>query len=98
MTRFANAALVLGLGLLLGGCETFRSYETELSAVNQHILAGNPDAALMLLEQHNSREQKDLLYYLEKGELLRAKGDLDGSRAGVMSSSGWPARRPRARG
>ncbi|MEK0361781.1 COG3014 family protein [Pseudomonas sp. CBC3] len=81
MTRLAKAALSVGLGLLLSGCETFRSYETELTAVNQHILAGDPDAALMLLEKHNSREQKDLLYYFEKGELLRAKGDLEGSQA-----------------
>ncbi|MBW8338426.1 COG3014 family protein [Stutzerimonas stutzeri] len=81
MTRLATAALSLGLGLLLTGCETFRSYETELTAVNQHIVSGDPDSALLLLEKHNSREQKDLLYYLEKGELLRAKGDLDGSQA-----------------
>lgn len=81
MTRPAKVALSLGLALLLSGCETFRSYETELTAVNQHILSGDTDAALLLLEKNNSREQKDLLYYLEKGELLRAKGDLDGSQA-----------------
>lgn len=81
VTRYANAVLTLGLALFLSGCETFRSYEGELTAINQHILAGEPDAALTLLEKHNSREQKDLLYYLEKGELLRAKGDLVGSEA-----------------
>lgn len=79
MARLPNIALALGLSLLLGGCETFRSYENELDEVSLHIQGGNIDAALLLLEKNNSREQKDLLYYLEKGELLRAKGDLDGS-------------------
>ncbi|WP_434457043.1 hypothetical protein JQR85_17035 [Stutzerimonas urumqiensis] len=80
MTRLSCSAVAL-LGLLLSGCETFRSYETELTAVNQHIQAGDVDAALVLLEKNNSGDDKDLLYYLEKGELLRTKGDLDASQA-----------------
>ncbi|GIZ10882.1 COG3014 family protein [Pseudomonas sp. NCCP-436] len=63
----------------LSGCETFRSYENELTQTSLHLQSGNVDAAIALLESNNSGENKDLLYYLEKGELLRNKGDLQGS-------------------
>lgn len=64
---------------LLSGCETFRSYESELTQTTLQLQSGNVDAAIALLERNNSGEKKDLLYYLEKGELLRNKGDLQGS-------------------
>jgi hypothetical protein len=35
---------------------------------------------LVVLEKNNTSADKDLLYYFEKGELLRAKGDLAGSQ------------------
>ena len=66
--------------LQLAGCSTFRSYETELSETSQQLGAGNVDGALALLEKNNGSADKDLLYFLEKGELLRAKGDLAGSQ------------------
>ncbi|WP_110992058.1 COG3014 family protein [Pseudomonas sichuanensis] len=72
--------------LQLSGCSVFRSYDSEMQATNQQLAAGNVDAALALLESHNTREQKDLLYYLEKGELLRSKGDLAGSQAAWRSA------------
>ncbi len=58
-----------------------RSYDSELQETNQQLRAGNLDAALTQLEKNNQGEDKDLLYYFEKGELLRAKGDLNGSQA-----------------
>jgi hypothetical protein len=79
----ASRALILllaGTALSLTGCGTFRSYETELDQTNQQLKAGQVDAALATLEANNSAENKDLLYYLEKGELLRDKGDIQGSQ------------------
>ncbi|MEQ6924252.1 hypothetical protein AAUI01_01330 [Pseudomonas mosselii] len=64
----------------LTGCSVFRSYDSELQETNKQLAAGNVDAALALLESNNKGEQKDLLYYFEKGELLRSKGDLKGSQ------------------
>lgn len=64
----------------LTGCAVFRSYDSELQETNQQLVAGNVDAALALLESNNKSDSKDLLYYFEKGELLRSKGDLQGSQ------------------
>ena len=41
---------------------------------------------MTLLEKNNSGEDKDLLYFFEKGELLRAKGDLSGSQTAWRSA------------
>lgn len=71
-------ALMCGV-LLLNGCAAFRSYESELTQTNQYLQAGDVDSAIALLEKNNSGEDKDLLYFLEKGELLRSKGDIQGS-------------------
>ncbi|WP_409277498.1 COG3014 family protein [Pseudomonas defluvii] len=67
----------------LTGCAAFRNYDSELQQTNQHLSSGNVDAALALLEKNNKDEDKDLLYYFEKGELLRSKGDL------VASQQAW---------
>ena len=76
LTVFALAASVL-----LAGCSVFRSYDSELKETNQQLASGNVDAALGTLEKNNTGEEKDLLYYFEKGELLRSKGDFTGSQA-----------------
>ncbi|MGQ7816707.1 COG3014 family protein [Metapseudomonas furukawaii] len=81
METRAWVALLACAALQLSGCSVFRSYESELTETSQQLGSGNPDAALALLEKNNQSEDKDLLYYLEKGELLRAKGDLSGSQA-----------------
>ncbi|CAK9892240.1 MULTISPECIES: COG3014 family protein [Pseudomonas] len=70
----------------LAGCSAFRSYDSELQETNQHLTSGNVDAALALLEKNNKGEDKDLLYYFEKGELLRSKGDLAGSQLAWRSA------------
>ena len=79
-------ALTLGAVTLLTGCSVFRSYDNELQETNQQLTSGNVDGALTLLEKNNSGENKDLLYYFEKGELLRAKGDLAGSQGAWRSA------------
>lgn len=80
MASRARLTLALCAVLPLAGCSAFRSYDSELTATSQHLATGNVGAVLTLLEKNNRSEDKDLLYYLEKGELLRASGDLTGSR------------------
>ncbi|MCP1416432.1 hypothetical protein J3D47_000675 [Pseudomonas laurylsulfativorans] len=80
MASRALAVLALSTITLLSGCSAFRNYDSELAQTNQQLATGNVDAALTLLEKNNTGTDKDLLYYFEKGELLRAKGDLSGSQ------------------
>ncbi|EXF91897.1 hypothetical protein HK44_013920 [Pseudomonas fluorescens HK44] len=86
MASRALTSIALSAVTLLAGCSAFRSYDTELQQTNQQLASGNVDAALALLEKNNTGENKDLLYYFEKGELLRAKGDLTGSQAAWRSA------------
>jgi len=80
MSSRAFAALALFAAVQLAGCSAFRSYDAELKETNQQLTTGNVDGALGVLEKNNTSADKDLLYYFEKGELLRAKGDLAGSQ------------------
>ncbi|QXH51721.1 hypothetical protein KSS94_00810 [Pseudomonas fakonensis] len=80
MVSRALTLATLVAAVQLTGCSVFRSYDSELQETNQQLAAGNVDAALAVLESNNKGEQKDLLYYFEKGELLRSKGDLQGSQ------------------
>ena len=80
MASRALTLIALGAVTLLSGCSVFRNYDSELAQTNQQLASGNVDAALTLLEKNNTGDDKDLLYYFEKGELLRAKGDLSGSQ------------------
>ena len=61
--------------------DTYAEVRTKITSGKAEIPLSNVDGALTLLEKNNSSEDKDLLYYFEKGELLRAKGDLTGSQA-----------------
>ncbi|WP_296260854.1 MULTISPECIES: COG3014 family protein [unclassified Pseudomonas] len=81
MTSRTLGMLMLIVAAQLTGCAAFRSYDTELQQTNLQLTSGNVDGALTLLEKHNIDDDKDLLYYFEKGELLRSKGDLAGSQA-----------------
>ena len=80
MSSRALTALVVIAAVQLTGCAAFRSYDSELKETSQQLVSGNVDAALVILEKNNSSADKDLLYYFEKGELLRAKGDFAGSQ------------------
>ncbi|MNM90517.1 hypothetical protein D3C81_1027820 [compost metagenome] len=86
MASRALAVLALSTITLLSGCSAFRNYDSELAQTNQQLATGNVDAALTLLEKNNTGTDKDLLYYFEKGELLRAKGDLSGSQTAWSSA------------
>ncbi|GAB2181058.1 hypothetical protein DLREEDagrD3_12810 [Denitratisoma sp. agr-D3] len=82
-----RAGAVLGLALLLTGCVTSGYHQQVASTVNA-AKAGAVDAALADLEQNNPDKDKDLLYYLEKGELLRMKGNYPDSRDNWLQADG----------
>jgi hypothetical protein len=66
--RIAATALLLAM---LSGCATFRSYDSELTGTINLAAAGNVAGAIKRLERNNKLGSKDLLYYLELGELQR---------------------------
>ena len=78
-TLFRMAAM--GLPLVLMGCAgTMRSYDSELKQTVDAVASGNVVLALKQLEQNNPGKDKDLLYYLEKGQLLRMDNRFEDSR------------------
>ena len=66
------AAWLIAL-LSLSGCAAFRSYNAELGGTLGQVSNGNVDGAIKVLESNNKGANKDLLYYLEMGELQRLK-------------------------
>lgn len=71
MKRTRMYAMVLTV-LSLHGCATFRSYNSETKTLVSSVAQGQIDQAL---SQHESTTgaDKDLLYFMEKGELQRLK-------------------------
>lgn len=70
----------------LGGCAT--SYRNQMSETLKSTQTGSIDAGLTELEKNNTGEDKSLLYFLEKGELLRMKGSLVESRDSLLVADG----------
>ena len=69
------------LPLVLTGCAgTMRSYDSELQQTVGLVAAGNAGQALKQLEQNNPDKDKDLLYFFEKGQLLRLDSRFADSR------------------
>ena len=64
--------VVLAAILSLNGCATFRSYNSETQTLVSSLATGQVDQAL---NQHEDKadSDKDLLYFMEKGELQRLK-------------------------
>jgi hypothetical protein len=71
---------------VLSGCATFRSYDSELSKTINLAAAGNVDGAIKQLESNNKRRNKDLLYYLELGELQRLNRRYDESEKAWLTA------------
>ncbi len=71
--RPTNLALPFLLTITLSGCSVMRSYDDELKQTIDLVGQGQIDLALKQHENNNSSGDFDLLYYLEKGELLRLK-------------------------
>ena len=80
-----NAAALL-LVVTLCGCATFRSYDAELNHTISLAASGNVDGAITLLERTNKRGTKDLLYYLELGELERLRNRYEESQKAWMAA------------
>lgn len=55
----------------LSGCSVMRSYNDELTQTIDLVSKNQTAQAIQHLESNNTSTDKDLLYYLEKGELLR---------------------------
>ena len=78
---------VLASVLLLGGCAgAMRNYDTEMSGTMTQLKSGKVDQALAQLEANNTSADKDLLYFLEKGELLRMNSNFADSRAAWLKA------------
>ena len=76
----APSRLLLALLLFaLSGCAAFRSYNAELTETINLAASGNPGAAAAALEKKHPRK-RDLLYYLELGELQRLDGHFEESQ------------------
>ncbi|WP_339450422.1 COG3014 family protein [Pseudomonas sp. EA_5y_Pfl2_R50] len=78
--------LLIAAVVQLSGCGAYRNYDLELEQTTQQFKAGNIDGSLALIEAHNPGEDKDLLYYFEKGSVLSAGGDLPQSQVAWRSA------------
>lgn len=83
LARLAAAALLL---VALSGCATFRSYDAELTTTINLAASGNVDGAIKRLDSNNRFGSKDLLYYLELGELQRLKYSYDESEKAWLAA------------
>jgi len=72
-TRPISLALPFLLTITLSSCSVMRSYDDELKQTIDLVGKGQIDQALTQHEANNTGGDFDLLYYLEKGELLRLK-------------------------
>ncbi len=81
--RYVAAVILVAT---LQGCATFRSYDSELTRTINLAAAGNVDGAIRQLEGNNSYGKKDLLYYLELGELERLRNRYQESTTAWMTA------------
>lgn len=72
MKQARNYALLAVCLSLTTGCSTFRSYSNETQSLVSNLTQGQVDQALHQHES-NASSDKDILYFLEKGELQRLK-------------------------
>ncbi len=63
-----------------------RSYDSELQQTVGMASTGSLDGALAELDKNNTLGDKDLLYYFERGELLRLKGDFTASNTAWLEA------------
>jgi hypothetical protein len=62
------------------------NYNSKISEVQNFTASGNIDEAISNLDSQNSSSDPGLLYYMEKGELLRLKNDYLSSRESWLSA------------
>jgi len=86
MSRVYAAAALTLLVTLLAGCAAnpMRQYDTELKETVNLVKTGAVKQAIEQVEKNNTTgpltQDKDILYYFEKGELLSLDKDYAGSR------------------
>jgi len=77
---------------LVAGCAT-QGYDRKATSTVDAMKSGNAELALQALEQQNPDKDKDLLYFMEKGELLRMKGSYEASKETWLAADekvrGW---------
>ncbi len=64
---------LLILTQVVSGCSAMRSYDKELSKTVTLVANNQVDDAIRNIDSNNEKTNQDLLYFLEKGELLRLK-------------------------
>jgi hypothetical protein len=77
---------MLAIATLSGCASVTRSYDDELKNTLQQSKSGNIDQALATLESNNPDADKDLLYFLEKGELTRLQNNYSASREALLQA------------
>ena len=78
--RTAAWSAVIGLCVfVVSACATFRSYDREMFDTLSLVSSGNVDKAVDVY-QSGSSKHRDLLYYMESGELLRLAGRYEQSQ------------------
>ena len=90
LIKQSKIVVVTGYAIIIlffmAGCSTFRNYNQELNSVIENVEMGNVNNALSILESNNKSDQ-DILYFFEKGELLRLKPDLPASQSTWMNAN-----------
>ncbi len=76
---FALLNRVLFLVVIFAGLVGCASYSQKIQSVRESIVAQNPQQALAELEQIYEEDDRDVLYFLEKGQLLRMSGKFSDS-------------------
>lgn len=64
--------LLLSAIVQLSGCAAYRNYDEEMQQTIDQMAKGDLNEALYVLKVNNPWEDKDLLYYLERGAILSA--------------------------
>ena len=78
--------LLLSLIMQLSGCAAYRNYDQEMQRTIDQMAQGNLNEALYLMELHNPWENKDLLYFMERGAILSAGTNLPKSQEAWRSA------------
>lgn len=63
----------------LAGCGALRGYRAEMDETLRLAASADVPGAIRILDRNNGGSKKDLLYYMEVGELKRLQNDFPGS-------------------
>lgn len=80
--------VAIGVGILISGCATMQSHDKKVASVQATTETGNIDAALSQLDATATtpESKKELLYNLERGELLRMNRQYADSTQSLMQA------------